>query len=175
MSAISRVSAGPMPKISAVKPAGKLAVDITWSEGPRAPRTERVDLAPLVNSMKLYKPLRGNVELFSTVHVNEDGEALAWGVNNAIDMAATTVERLAEDMMSASDLRDWIGRLRYTHNTAAAQLGYSRRQLENFLSGKTEIPRVCVLACMALEQRHLVRHANESPAVERAEATAAPT
>jgi hypothetical protein len=34
---------------------------------------------------------------------------------------------------------------------AAIMLGDSRRQIENFLSGGKPIPRVCVLACWALE------------------------
>src|ERR1700694_1325705 len=131
MNAISHILAGSMPKMSVVKPAENLCVDVTWIDGPRSPHTEKVDLTPLINSMKFYKPLRNNQALFETVHLIDDGEALAWGNDNAIDMAATSVERLAEEMMTSHDFEVFIATLDYTHNTAAAMLGYSRRHIQN--------------------------------------------
>ncbi len=160
MNAIRQLFPRTMPKMSAVKPSGKLLVEVTWSEGRRAPRTELVDLSSLINSMKFHKLLRSNEALFATVHLIDDGEVIAWGDDDALDMPATSVERLAEDMMTAADFREWLVSLHYTHNTAAAQLGYSRRQIENFLAGHTRVPRVCVLACKALQQRHFERQAH---------------
>jgi hypothetical protein len=43
---------------------------------------------------KIYRPLHDNPELFKSVHLTADGTAIAWG---DIDMAATTIERLAEE------------------------------------------------------------------------------
>src|SRR5262249_44989663 len=137
-------------------PLANLMVEVTWSEGPRASRTEKVDLAPLINSMKFYRPLRDDEALFQTVHIVDDGEVLAWGENDAIDMAATSVVRLAEDMMTANDFRAFLRFVNYTQNTAAAQLGYSRRQIGYYLKGDP-IPRVCVLACQTLKLRYLLR------------------
>jgi hypothetical protein len=42
----------------------------------------------------LDRPLRDNPELFKSVHLTADGAAIAW--NDEIDMAATTIKRLAE-------------------------------------------------------------------------------
>jgi hypothetical protein len=141
--------------MSAVKPAEKLCVEITWSEGRRADRTEKVDLAPLINSLKIYKALRNSRALFETVHLLDDqGDIIAWGDDDEIDMDSTAIERLAEDMMTANDFKGFIDHLDFTHNTAAAQLGYSRRQIENFLAGTKPIPRVCALACFALRHRY---------------------
>ena len=160
MNGTSQIVAGSMPKLSAVSPAEKLCVEVTWSEGPRAPRTETVDLSPLINSHKFYKPLRKNRPLFETVHLIDDGEVLAWGDSDAVDMAATSVERLAEEMMTPNDFKVFVASLHYTHSTAAAMLGYSRRQIENFLSGTKPIPRVCALACIALQHRSTPRQVN---------------
>jgi hypothetical protein len=154
MNATSQIFAGSMPKLSTVKPMGKLCIEATWSEGPRAHRTETIDLAPLIHSHKFYKPLRRNPALFQTVHLIDDGEVIAWGADDAIDMPATSVERLAQDMMTPHEFRIFVYDMKYTHNTAAAQLGYSRRQIENFLAGTKPIPRVCVLACYALRYQH---------------------
>lgn len=167
MNAIRQLSPRTMPKMSAVKPSGKCMVEVTWSEGGRAPRIELVDLSPLINSHNFYKPLRSSEALFATVHLIDDGEVLAWGDSDALDMSATSIEWLAEDMMTAADFREWLATLNYTHNTAAAQLGYSRRQIENFLAGHTRVPRVCVLACKALQQRQFERQA-QSAAVSQA-------
>ena len=56
MNAISIV-AGEMPKLSAVR-AQNLCVEVVWAKGPRGTRTETVDLAPIINSLKAYKRLR---------------------------------------------------------------------------------------------------------------------
>jgi hypothetical protein len=143
-----------IPAMSAVKPAEKLSVEVTWSEGRRAGRTEKVDLAPLINSLRIYKALRNNRALFETVRLLDDqGDIIAWS-DGEIDMDSTAIERLAEDMMTANDFKAFIDHLDFTHNTAAAQLGYSRRQIENFLAGTKPIPRVCALACLALRHRY---------------------
>ena len=149
MSATKHLDA-PMPKLATVTAAEGLRVEVTWLSGRRAPLTETIDLAPLVNSHKFYKRLRGDRARFETVHVAEGGEAIAWGED--IDMAATSVERLADEMMTASDFKRFVDSMGATHNSIAAMLGYSRRQVENFLSGAQPIPRVCALACMTLRR-----------------------
>ena len=40
---------------------------------------ETVDLSPLVRCFKFYGKLRKDQSLFETVHLIEDGEAIAWG------------------------------------------------------------------------------------------------
>jgi hypothetical protein len=82
------------------------------------------------------------------------GDTIAWGDDDTIDMDSWTIERLAEDMMTASAFKAFLYDMDYTHNTAAAMLGYSRRQIEYYISGFTEVPRVCALACAALRLRN---------------------
>jgi hypothetical protein len=142
-----------MPKLSSVRPAEKLSIVVTWIEGARAHRTESVDLSPLICSFKFYKKLRKNRALFETVHLVEDGEAIAWGNDDSIDMAATSIERLAEEALTPDELRQFLDQEDLTQEGAAALLGYSRRQIAHYLAGDKPIPRVFALACYALAAR----------------------
>src|SRR3954467_406671 len=103
MSEIETVQIGEdMPRIGTVAPdpswADARCVVVSWVSGPRQGKAEIVDLAPDIFAYKLYQPLRADRDLFNTVHVIDGGAALAWGTDDAIDMAATTVERLAEEV-----------------------------------------------------------------------------
>jgi len=107
----------------------------------------------MINFLKHYRPLREDVGLFKTLHLIEDGRMLAWGVGDAIDMAADSVEALAEETMTGDDFREFLDHYDFTHQEIAAQLGRSRRQIENYLRGDELIPRIVVLACFGLIAR----------------------
>ena len=142
-----------MPRLASVRPAGNLAVVVTWRRGARVHRTETVDLAPLICSFKFYRNLRKDEALFETVHLIENGQAIAWGDEDEIDMAATSIERLAEEALTSEELREFLEREKLTQESAAALLGYSRRQIAHYLAGDKPIPRVFALACRALAAR----------------------
>jgi len=144
----------PMPRLASVKAAGGLRVQVTWKQGLRTQRTDVVDLSPLIGSLKFYKPLRDDATLFETIHLVDLGSAIAWG-DGEIDLAATSIERLAEETFTGSDLRCFLKTNQLTHEQAAAQLGYTRRQIEYFLNGDHPIPRVVVLACYGYAARRL--------------------
>ena len=152
MNVVRPIVPGSMPKLTSVRPAGKLSIKVTWSKGSRARRTETVDLSPLVRSFKFYRQLRNNNSLFKTVHLIEDGRAIAWG-NDDIDMAATSIERLAEEALTSDEFRQFLDREELTQEAAAAMLGYSRRQIAHYLAGDKPIPRVFALACRVLAMR----------------------
>jgi hypothetical protein len=137
----------PLPRLRTVEPAGDLRVRVTWKKGLRHPRTEVIDLSPLIGSLKFYKPLRDDRSLFGTVHLVDMGSGIAWGDEDEIDMAATSIERLAEETFTADDFRLFLKANDLTHEQAASQLGYTRRQIENFLNEGQPVPRVVVLAC----------------------------
>jgi len=144
----------PMPVLASVKSEASLQVRVTWKESLRPHEEDVVDLSPLINSFKMYRPLRKNKDLFRDVRVSEDGNAISWG-DGSIDMSATAIERLAEEAMTADELRKFIVENHMTHAEMAAALGYGRRQIEGFLSGKNPIPRVVALACYGFEARKL--------------------
>ncbi len=109
-----------------------------------------VDLAPLILSKKIFAPLREDKALFRTVHVVEDGAAIAWGADGAIDVAATTVESLADETMTSVDFSDFLRRNGFSFDAAAAQLGISRRLVAYYAQERT-IPRYIALACAYLD------------------------
>lgn len=145
-------SDGQMPRLGGVKAVDNSTILVNWVEGARAGRTEAVNLLPLIDNFRLYERLRRNEKLFATVHIIDDGYAIAWGDDEAIDMAATSVERLAEEAMSADDFAAFLSRNQLTHQGAASALGRSRRQIEYYLSTGA-IPRIIALACIGYEVR----------------------
>jgi hypothetical protein len=142
----------PMPRLASVAHHDGMQVAVSWRSGLRAGQADIVDLAPAIMTYKLYRQLRDDAELFKSVHVTADGAALAWGADDAIDMAATTVERLAEETMDSSDFRAWLERHTLTYEAAAAQLGISRR-LVGYYVDKRRVPRYIALACRYLDRQ----------------------
>ncbi len=152
MSAIDRIDSGkPLPRLANVicVDGQHRIVSLTWLSGSRAGRTETVDLSPLIDTHKFYAPLRKNAALFATVHIINDGGAIAWG-NDDIDMGAPSIERLARESMTADDFRAFLDRNKFTQDVAAAWLGSSKRSLAYYLE-QGVMPRWLALACVGLE------------------------
>jgi hypothetical protein len=153
MSGTDIVTVGePLPKLARVSARDRYQVSVTWKAGARAGERGVIDLAPVILSYKMFRPLRANRALFRSVHLTVDGSAIAWGKDDAIDMAATTLERLADEKMTAADFKAFLKRHRLTLDAAAAQLGISRRLAAYYAEGRP-IPRYIALACAGLEGR----------------------
>jgi hypothetical protein len=153
MSATEMIDTGnPMPRVADVRPvdAAQRLVRVTWAEGNRVGRTEIVDLSPLIDTHRFYTPLRDDSPLFDSVHLVDNGAAIAWG-DDAIDMAAGSVERLAAETMSADDFRAFLRRNNLTQENAAKILGRSRRSIAAY-ANQGGIPRIVALACRGYEQ-----------------------
>jgi hypothetical protein len=152
MSETEVISVGePMPRLASVDRRGAYEIVVGWAAGStREHNADLVDLAPLILTHKLYKPLRDNPHLLATVHMIEDGSAVAWGSDDAIDMAATSIERLAEEQMTTADFRAWLEQHKLTCDAAAAQLGISRR-LVAYYADQRPVPRYIALACRYLD------------------------
>jgi plasmid stability protein len=127
-------------------------IAVRWAAGKRRGREDRVDLSPLIDTLRFYVPLRKNPALFATAHLIDDGFSVAWG-DDAIDMSAENVERLAAEAMTRADFSAFLERHALTHQAAAAVLGRSKRQIENYLQSEHTIPRVVGLACYGFEAR----------------------
>jgi hypothetical protein len=139
----------PMARIARIRVIGPTTVEINWSEGARAGRTDVLDLTPLIGSYKVYRPLRGNVDLFATAHLIEDGDVVAWDGPD-LEMTGELIETLAEQTMTPEDFGHFLARNNLTHEAAAALLGRSRRQIEYYLQ-RGPIPRIVALACFGYE------------------------
>lgn len=140
----------PMPVIDSVRAAGDLRIEVRWKAGPRKGIAEFVDLSPLIGQFKLYKPLRHDRELFANVRLADGGRALQWA-DGTIDMAATSVERLAGEQMTGRDFREFLRRNRLTRKAAAAALGRSLRAIQLYVKSDEPVPRIVALACKGYE------------------------
>lgn len=139
-----------LPRIVAVTAdENPLTLRIRWDKGDES----RVDVSGLVETFRLFEPLRRSPELFRHVRVGEHGADIVW--SDEIDMAADSLWRLAQEQagatLSPDAFRQWRERKAYTLDTAAAALGVSRRMVAYYEQGKKPIPRVVALATRGLE------------------------
>lgn len=153
MSATDTIRVGdPLPKIAKVVARDAYRVVVTWAEGKRAGEHTIVDLAPMILAYKMFRPLRDDAELFKTAHVSAGGSIIAWAEDETIDLAASTVERLADEVMSAEDFKGFLDQVGWTFDRASAELGISRRLVAYYAQGR-EIPRHIALACKYLARQ----------------------
>ena len=141
----------PPPRMSEIQAIPDFRLAIVWAEGSRRGRTELVDLAPVINTYKLFRPLRNNDELFQTARLVDDGNVVVWD-DGRIDMSAELIEEIANETMTPQDFANFLQSNGLTQEAAAALLGYSRRQIGTFVS-VGPIPRVVALACYGYEVR----------------------
>ncbi len=112
-------------------------------------RTETIDLAPLIGSYKICRPLRSNAALFATARLTEDGELVAFA-DEKLEMTVDMMENLAEQKMTPTDLATFLARNRLTQQAAGALLGRSRRQIGYYLE-REPVSRIVALACREWE------------------------
>lgn len=141
----------PMPVIGTLEHLGRHTVLITWAEGPRAGITEEVDLGPAVDRYRVFAPL-ADESFFMSGQLVDGGNVVCWETSHGpVEMAATTVEHLAQvaemDRTSSAQFRAWMERHGFSYDTAADALGISRRLVGYYLSGEKAIPRTIALAC----------------------------
>jgi len=139
-----------LPRIAAIAPGTQpLTLQVRWTTGEETP----VDVSGIINSFRVYAPLRHDPELFRQVSVGEHGTDIVWAGD--LDMSNDTLWRLAQEQsgttMSAEAFRRWRERRAYTLDSAARALGVSRRLIAYYEKGERPIPRVVALATRALE------------------------
>ncbi len=139
-----------LPRIADVTPGKEpFCLRVRWDKGDES----TVDVSGLIKSFRVYAPLRRSRKLFRKVRVGEYGTDIVW--SEAIDMAADTLWRLAQEQsgatMSADAFRSWRQKKAYTLDEAAKALGISRRMIAYYDQGDKPIPRVVALAARALE------------------------
>ncbi len=139
-----------LPRIAEVAPGKRrFTLRIRWDNG----NESLVDVSGLVESFRVYAPLRQSPDLFRQVRAGEHGTDVAW--SDQVDMAADTLWRLAQEQsgatMTADAFRSWRHRKAYTLDEAAKALGISRRMVAYYDQGNKPVPRVVALAARALE------------------------
>jgi DNA-binding XRE family transcriptional regulator len=139
-----------LPRIVAVTPGeGPMTLSVRWDND----KESLIDVSGMIQSFRLYVPLRQSPDLFRQVRVGEHGTDVAW--TDEIDMAADTLWRLAQEQagetMTSDAFRHWRERKAYTLDEAARALGLSRRMIAYYERGDRPIPRVVALATRALD------------------------
>jgi DNA-binding transcriptional regulator YiaG len=139
-----------LPRIVAVTSGNKpMTLRIRWDKGDE----NLVDVSGMIESFRVYEPLRRSPDLFRQVRVGEHGTDIVW--SDDIDMAADTLWRLAQEQagvtLSPDAFKHWRERHAFTLDTAAAALGISRRMVAYYEQGTKPIPRVVALATRGLE------------------------
>lgn len=97
-----------LPRIQSVTALDGRQVTVVWRDGSR----KIVDLAPALNSRRVYIPLRDDDELFRTLRVSEYGDAIEW--DGGLDFSATWIDRLPAADFGNADIRDAMSRLGLT-------------------------------------------------------------
>jgi DNA-binding transcriptional regulator YiaG len=139
-----------LPRIAAVT-AGEepWTLRVPWDRGDES----IVDVSGMIETFRVYAPLRQAPELFRRVRVGAYGTDIVW--TEDINMSADTLWRLAQEQsgatMTAEAFRNWRERNGYTLDAAARALGISRRMVAYYEQGDCPIPRVVALATKALE------------------------
>ena len=139
-----------IPRIETVE-AGEepCTLRIRWNNGEES----MVDVSGLIETFRVFTPLRSDRGLFAAVKVGEYGAHIAW--NDDMDMAASTLWRLAQEQsgatMTAEAFRRWRESRAFTLETAARALGVSRRMLAYYEQGQKPVPRTIALATRGLD------------------------
>jgi hypothetical protein len=144
MSETDMIAVGdPLPKLASVEPANSpTSVSVAWASGSRAGMTEIIDLAPMIYTFKVFRPLRDDPALFRTVHLGEWGASIIWKGHDDLDIGADALEELAREQMTPEDFQAFMKRL-----------GISRR-LVAYYAKERLIPRTVALACKYIDMSH---------------------
>ena len=107
-----------LPRIVAVAPGDEpMTLHVRWDKGEES----LIDISGMIQSFRVYAPLRQSPELFRQVRVGEYGTDVVW--TDEIDMAADTLWRLAQEQAGETMTPD-AGRL---PALARTQSLYARR------------------------------------------------
>jgi DNA-binding XRE family transcriptional regulator len=139
-----------LPRIVAVAADKRpLTLRIRWDRGEESV----VDVSGLVETFRVYEPLRRSPDFLARVRLGEHGADIVW--SDEIDISADTLWRLAQEQsgatMSPDAFKHWRERKAYTLDSAARALGLSRRMVAYYEQGTKPIPRIVALATRGLE------------------------
>jgi Protein of unknown function (DUF2442) len=123
-----------LPVLVEAYPGKDRQVHLVWKSG----EERTVDLAPILESRRIYIPLRTDDELFRTLKVSEYGDAIEWG--DEIDLLAVWLGKLPSILFSNVDFIKAMEQLGMTLDGMALALDISRRLVADYRKDKP-IPR----------------------------------
>lgn len=137
------------PRITRVQPiADQHKLQIEFSNS----KTYTLDLLEHIQGFAILKPLE-DLERFAQAQIGDWGFDVTWG--DDLELAATTLYRLAleqaGEVMPTQAFRQWMSANSLSLTTAAEELGFTRRTITAYSSGKAMIPKHVALACKGWE------------------------
>lgn len=140
----------PLPRIESVRALSGRQVEVEWRGG----GTEIIDVSPALASKRLFLRLRTDDELFRTMQVNEDGNAIEWA--DGSELTAIWLERLAPSTIDNHEFRSAMDELGFSLDGMAARLRISRRLVADYRKDKPIPPTV------SLAVRYLIEHSRRA-------------
>lgn len=128
-----------LPRIEAAEALDGRKVRVIWRDG----TSREVDISPALASRRIFLRLRTDDDLFHTLRVNEDGNAIEW--EDGAELTAIWIERLSPTSLQNEEFRDAMDKLGYTLDGMASRLGLSRRLIASYRKDKP-IPETVGLA-----------------------------
>lgn len=138
-----------LPRLLEAYPGNDRQVHLVWKSG--LERT--VDLAPVLESRRIFIPLRTDDDLFRSLKVSEFGDAIEWG--DDIDLSAVWLSRLPSIVFSNVDFVKAMDELGMTLDGMALALDISRRLVADYRKDKP-IPRHIAFATRYLVDQQAV-------------------
>lgn len=129
----------PLPRIDSAEPVEGRKIKVTWRDG----TSQVVDIGPALASRRLFLQLRTDDDLFRTLRVNEDGNAIEW--DDGAELTAMWIERLAPTSLGNEEFREAMDHLGFSLDGMASRLGLSRRLIASYRKDKP-IPETVGLA-----------------------------
>ena len=115
-----------------------------------------IDIAPALASRRVFLRLRTDDELFRTLRVNEDGNAIEW--EDGAELTAIWLERLAPSSLENTEFRAAMEELGYSLDGMAARLGLSRRLIAEIRPLIALIPEPSALLLFGMAAMVMVRY-----------------
>lgn len=138
----------PLPRLVKAEALDGRRLRVFWRDG----TSKIVDLGPLLESRRIFIPLRQDDALFRKLAVSEEGDAVVWPGDD-LECSAVWIEALPSDDFENADFRAAMDQLGMSLDGMAAALEVSRRLVASYRKDKP-IPRHIGLAT-----RYLVEHA----------------
>jgi hypothetical protein len=136
----------PLPRIERASALEGRKVLVVWRSGVE----QEIDVSAALASRRIFLRLRGDDELFKTLRVNEDGNAIEWA--DGAELSAIWLERLAPSSVKNDEFRSAMDELGFTLDGMAARLGLSRRLIADYRKDKP-IPETVGLAVRYLVEQ----------------------
>ena len=140
----------PMPQIGSVEADRDFSIRVTWVGNINTSLPTAIELAPIILTYKFYRPLRDNPELFRTVHIINEGAAIAWALldflreRGAYVIATTHYPELKTYAEATSRVQN--ASVEFDLQTLAATAGFAVTTLVDALAEAEAAPAVTALA-----------------------------